>query len=279
LAATISALLVRRKDYVEDLSLQDDLTKRYEKAVTRAFLLTRRKFSSDRVVADPEINADFIKACHDLGIEDSVFHLNLALIGLRKHKKLEARSERSVIPDQWRVAVASEMAARAMYYRHDVSVDTMLAHPELVAEFDRMAASITPGFSPLQYRWAALNVRKKGSRSKVEARVIDKLEWSNRLSFDAVSNVPSDEGVYTLFDRDMRLFVAGTQDLRESIEGQQTIAHTQFFEADLWRPNPQGMVWQYVRLPDSNSDFRFGIVRALVGKWNPIFNIPRGKAA
>jgi hypothetical protein len=279
LGATISALLKRRTDYIEDLNLQDDLSKRYEKAVTRAFLLTRRKFSSDRVLADPEINTEFIKACHDFGIEDSVFHLNLALIGLRKHNKLKAKSERSIIPDQWQVAVASEMAARAMYYRRNVSVDTTLAHPELAAEFDRIAAAITPGFSSLQYRWAALNVRKKGSNSKVQPKVIEELEWSNRVRFDAVNSLPSDEGIYTLFERDTCLFVAGTEDIKESIQSQQTIAHTRFFEADLWRPNPLRMIWQYVRMPDSKSDYRFGIVRSLVGKWEPIFNIPRGKAA
>ena len=35
LAATISELLKRRKEYVEELSLQDDLTRQYEKAVAR----------------------------------------------------------------------------------------------------------------------------------------------------------------------------------------------------------------------------------------------------
>jgi hypothetical protein len=32
-------------------------------------------------------------------------------------------------------------------------------------------------------------------------------------------------------------------------------------------------------MPNTNSDFRFGVVRSLVGQWEPIFNIPRGKAA
>jgi hypothetical protein len=279
LAATISALLQRRKDDVEDPTVQDDLTKRYEKAVTRAFVMTRRSFSSDRVLADPEINADFIKACHDLGIDDSIFHLNLALIGLRKHNKLKMKSVKSVVPNVWRVAVASEMAARAMFYRRGASVDTTLAHPELVKEFDGIAASITPGFSSLQYRWAALNVRKKGANAKIPPKLIQELEWSDRVRFDAFGRVPAEEGVYTLLEQDTCLFVAGTEDLRESIQGQQTIAHAQLFETELWQPNPQRMAWQYVQLPDSSSDQRFGIVRSLVGQWEPIFNIPRGRTA
>lgn len=278
-AATISVVMRRRRGFIDELTLQDDLSKKYERAVRSAYLLTRRDFSSDRVLADPDINADFLRACRDNGVNDSAFHLNLALIGLRKHNKLKAKSRRSVVPDVWRVAVASEMAARAMYFRHDVSVDTTLAHPDLVAEFERIASSVSPGFSALQYRWAALNVRKKGSNCKVKPKEIDDLEWSNRVRFDAVSNLPSDEGVYTLFERDTCLFVAGTEDIRESIEAQQTIAKTQLFEAGLWHPNPVLLGWQYVGLPDSHSDYRFGIVRSLVRRWQPIFNIPRGKAA
>jgi hypothetical protein len=276
LAATLSAVRQPPRPYIDDLSSQYDMTRKYRKAVTRAYLMVRRDFSPDRVLADPQINSDFIKACHDLGIDDTVFHLNLALIGLRKHNKLKAKSVKSVVSDQWRVAVASEMAARAMYYRHNVSVDTTLAHPDLVAEFERIATSITPGFSSFQYRWAALNVRKKGANAKIKPKVIQELDWSNPLRFDATRNLPSDAGVYTLLERATCLFVAGTEDLRESIEGQQTIASARLFERDLWRPSPQHMSWKYVRLPDSNSDYRFGIVRLLVGQWEPIFNIPRG---
>ena len=276
---TVSILLQKRKAIVDDLRLQDDLSKRYEKAVTRAYLNARGGFSSDRVLADPRINADFVRACRDLGVDDSPFHLNLALVGLRKHNKLKAKSKRSNVPDIWRVAVASEMAARTMYYRFGISVDTALAHPDFVTEFDRIASSIAPGFTPLQYRWAALNVRKKGSNAKVRPKVIEGLDWSDRVRFDAVGGVPSDEGVYSLFERDTCLFVAGTEDLKESIKGQQTIAHTRFFEADLWRPNPRHLAWQYVDLPGSHTDFRFGIVRSLVRKWQPVFNIPRGRKA
>lgn len=277
LAATIGLLMRRQAAYIDDLELQDDLSKKYEKAVRRAYLMTRRDFSSDRVLADPAINADFIRACRDLGLHDTVFHLNLALIGLRKHNKLKAKSKKSVVPGQWHYAVASEVAARVMYYRHHVSVDTLLAHPDLVQEFDKLASSITPGFTSFEYRWAALNMRKKGANAKIQPKVVEELEWSPEVRFDESAKLPDDEGVYTLFERNTCLFVAGTEDIQESIESQQTIAQADLFEPELWRPNPDRLWWQYVRMPDSNSDYRFGVVRSLVGQWKPVFNIPRGK--
>lgn len=276
LAATLSHLLHRRKAYIDDLNPRDDLTKKYEKAVTRAYLMVRKDFSSDRVLADPALDAAFIKACRDLSLDDTVFHLNLVLIGLRKHNKLKAKSKKSVVPEQWRYAVASEIAARVMFYRYGASVDTTLAHPALVKEFDKLASSITPGYSSFEYRWAALNMRKKGANAKLEEGVIDELEWSQHVKFGS-SSLPSEEGVYTLFEEDTCLFVAGTEDIEASIQSQKRIAEVPLFEPELWRPNPERLWWQYVRMPDSNSDYRFGVVRSLVGRWEPIFNIPRGK--
>ncbi len=265
----------RRKPYIEDLSPQDDLTKKYEKAVTRAYLTVRQGFSSDRVLADPQINAAFVEACGDLGIEDSVFHLNMALIGLRKHKKLQAKSKRSVIPDQWRYAVASEIAARVLFYRYGTSVDTTLAHPKLVLEFDKLAKAIAPGFMPFEYRWAALNVRKKGSKVKLDSRELGELDWSRRLKFDAGS-VPTAEGIYQLAEGDTCLFVAGTGNLHESIQSQRRIAEIPLFPREYWQPNPRLLEWRYVAMPGSKTDARFGVVRSLVRLWRPIFNIPRG---
>lgn len=278
LAATLSAMLQRRKAYIDDLSPLDDLTKKYEKAVTRAYLSVRQDYSSDRVLADPRLNAAFIKACRDLSLDDTVFHLNLALIGLRKHNKLKAKSKRSTVAEQWRYAVASEISARVIFYRYRASVDTMLAHPKLVDEFDKLASSMAPGYSPFEYRWAALNVRKKGSNIKLSQSVMGDMKWTTHVKFNAAS-LPTDAGVYTLFDRAACLFVAGTEDIENGIRSQKRIAEVPLFEPELWRPDPERMFWQYVRLPKSTADYRFGVVRSLVGSWEPVFNIPRGRLA
>jgi hypothetical protein len=277
LAATLSMLVQRRKAYIDDLNPRDDLTKKYEKAVTQAFVLVRNKFSSDRVLADPVLDGKFIKACRDLGLDDTEFHLNLALVGLRKHNKLKLeKSKRAIVRDQWRYAVASEIAARVMHYRYGASVDTTLCHPQLVKEFDKLAGSITPGYSSFEYRWAALNMRKKGASVKLKANALEQLHWSKQFKFDAPS-FPSDEGVYTLHENETCLFVAGTEDIQESIVSQRRIAEVPLFQSDLWHPDRNSLFWQYVKMPDSKSDERYGIVHSLVGQWKPIFNIPRGE--
>ena len=278
LADALSRLLRLRGRCIDDPVAHEDVTRKCEKAVTNAFLNVRNGFSADRVLADPDLNAKFLRMCRNAGSDDTDFHLNLALIGLRKHNKLKAKSKRSAVPDQWRYAVASEIAARVMYYRYDASVDTTLAHPELVREFDKLASDITPGYSPFEYRWAALNMRKKAANVKLKPAEIERLEWSSQLRFDAVT-LPSDAGVYTLFEQGTCLFVAGTEDIEESIQSQRRIVDVELFQPELWRPKPERLAWQYVKLPDSTNEYRFGVVRSLVGRWRPVFNIPRGRTS
>ena len=278
LAATLSSLMARHREYAADLLPDDDVERRYEKAITRAFLQTRQGFSSDRVLADPRINRRFIAACRDFGLQDSVFNLNLALIGLRKHNKLQFESRRSFIPDQWKCGLASEVAVQVLRYRYGTSSDTTLSHPDLSKEFQHIASTLTPGFSALQYRWAALNMRKKGSGAKIRMKQIQELGWHDDVRFFA-RNIPATEGVYQLFERDTCLFVAGTENLKESIASQRRIASIELFEPTLWKPDPAQLHWRYADMPRTNSTFRFGVVRSLVGHWQPVFNVPRGRQA
>jgi hypothetical protein len=150
-----------------------------------------------------------------------------------------------------------------------------LAHPKLVLEFDKLAKSIAPGFTPFEYRWAALNVRKKGSNEKISAEELNELEWSGHVPF-ASASLPNEEGVYGLFEREMCLFVAGTEGLDESIQSQKRIAEVPLFERAYWQPDPRRMSWQYAVMAGSDAERRFGVVRSLVRAWQPVFNIPRG---
>jgi hypothetical protein len=278
LAATLSALIERRKGFVDDLEAHEGGSRVYEKGVKRAFMLVRDGFSPDRVIADPELDRKFLKACRDNGIDDSAFHLNLTLLSLRKNNKLVGvgRSRRATVPDQWRYSVASEVAARAMYYRYGLSVDSTLCHPVLVKEFDRLAEEIAPGFTPFEYRWAALNIRKKGSAATASRDVVQNLQWSRAVRFDVSARLPTEKGIFVLHEGDTHLFVAGTENIRESIVTQQRITRVSFFDPDLWHPDPSRLHWKYVAMPDTVVSDRYEVVNSLVGEWRPVFNIPRG---
>ena len=60
---------------------------------------------------------------------------------------------------------ASEAALKLISSDYGMTLDEMLCAPQAVSEFDRMAAMLAPGYSPFEYRWAALALRKR-SRTK-----------------------------------------------------------------------------------------------------------------
>jgi hypothetical protein len=118
-------------------------------------------------------------------------------------------------------------------------------------------------------------MRKKGANVKLRDEEIDGLQWTGPLKF-TVASLPAEEGVYSLFEQGTCLFVGATEDIQESITEQRRIANVPLFGDELWIPNPGALAWRYAQLPDWTSDQRFGLVRALVGRWQPVFNIPRG---
>jgi hypothetical protein len=62
------------------------------------------------------------------------------------------------------------MASSQIRYRYGASVDDILAYPEIGEEFDKLAERLAPGWTPLEYRLAALYVRKNLRRCKREER-------------------------------------------------------------------------------------------------------------
>ena len=49
---------------------------------------------------------------------------------------------------------------------YGMNLDELLASPNVAAEFDQMSAEFAPGFTPFEYRWAALSIRKRATKSK-----------------------------------------------------------------------------------------------------------------
>jgi hypothetical protein len=123
---------------------------------------TSQGLSPDRVVADPELNAAFLAECVRLGLVGSPATLNRALLNLRKQGELRDRKSRKTSfanEDEYRFA--AEMAVRFLERRDGLSLDAIICDPAMATEFDGLAAKILPGYTSLQYRWAALNLRKK----------------------------------------------------------------------------------------------------------------------
>ena len=249
---------------------------KFDGALAEAFRKTCKKNSPDRVVADPELHHAFIEQCKMLGLENPEFDLCFSLLNMRKGNELKGLdSTRKPVMGQWRYAAASEIAARVVHWRHGLTVDRIICHPTVVEEFEQVARSITPGYSSFEYRWAGLGCRKVGQ--KAAQGLVDRLRWSDPLSFAAVGDLPDAKGVYALRDRQHEadcIFVCGTENIREGIAAQTNLGSQNLFGDGLWRPDPQQLVWTYAKTLATAAD-RHGIVNKLVSQWSPILNVVR----
>jgi site-specific DNA-methyltransferase (adenine-specific) len=135
-----------------------------ERGVVDAFKRAAGGYSADRVIADPVLNAAFIDECSKLGLPGRPRDWNLMLFGLRKAGKLTEVGTTKRTQLSWEsmdpFEFASEIALRRMLDLGCPSLDYVLSDPVAVARFDDFARSLAPGFSCLQYRWAALRLRK-----------------------------------------------------------------------------------------------------------------------
>lgn len=247
--------------------------------IISAFETTRNGFSADRVVADPALDAAFVTHCRSLGLAADAATLNRALINLRKTGHLRyLKSRRTSFPDEDPYRFASEMAARFMERRDGVTLDDIICDPELASEFDRLAGSISPGFSPLEYRWAALNLRK-ASRLAPEllARVAPPVRVLsfpvNQLHLDTIEAVP---GLYLFFTPIECLYVGEAESLRNRIRKHLDHSDSKGLAHWMWEQGIEQLFLEIQVLDVSVSQkVRRALERELIRGRRPLFNIQR----
>ncbi len=249
--------------------------------IEQAYAACYDGYSVDRIIVDPELNRRFIDECRQHGSNEPVAELNRKLFNLRKrgllsqHKATRRTSFRG--EDAYRFA--AEIAARFMERQHATSLDSILCDPALASQFDEMANRIAPGYSPLQYRFAALNLRKvRKLRPELVARVAAQAiaihSWPMR-DFD-LENVPNEQGLYLLYDANELLYVGESDNLRSRLKKHLDHSDNKGFARWLWDTGPDGLNIEVHVLPgDTSARVRKALELELIRSRNAIFNIKR----
>ena len=146
----------------------------------RAFRRSSGGYSADRVVADPELDREFLDTCAKMGLERA-FVLNRSVFRLRKAGKLQCVPTNEQRTDfAWEEAddylFASEIAWRQIRDQNQASLDDILLPIRLLADqFDQIAEEIRAlDFRRFSHRW--------GARKRYEEVSIVAGHRSNRLS-------------------------------------------------------------------------------------------------
>jgi site-specific DNA-methyltransferase (adenine-specific) len=192
--------------------------------IMEAFTRASGGYSADRVVADPVLNAAFIEQCSVLAIPGRQRDWNLTLLQLRKSGKLAEIPTTKKPEISWEdmdpYEFASEMALAEMLRNGCPSLDFVLCDPPTAARFDDLARSLAPGFRPVEYRLAALRLRKDARLWRASSeQVRSPLDREpKRISLEAgeLAQVRRLPGVYRLMPRVKNptpIYVGETRDL------------------------------------------------------------------
>jgi len=204
--------------------------------IRRAFEAVRNGYSPDRIVADPDLNAAFLA--------------------------------------EYRFA--SEIAARLLERRDQITLDAILCDPVRAAEFDAIAASLAPGFTPLQYRWAALTLRKMRRLvpELISHALPPKAVTMQRVKELDLQQVPRAQGLYVFLERTQALYVGEAENLRTRIEKHLDHSDNKHLARWLWDRGSDEVFLELHELdPSTVTRVRRSLEVELIRSRRPVFNI------
>jgi len=179
-------------------------------------------YSTDRVVIDPELNAKFLAECRKGGLTSDDYHINHALLDIRKSGKAELpkATKKTEFRDYDEYIFAAEIAIRILQRSKGVTLDQILCDPMLALEFDRIAKQLAPAQTALKLRCAALNLRKTRRLGPTDRTPIENvnLVTAGPMKLVRPGDLPTVPGVYSFFDTNRPLFAGGTDNLQHRIE-------------------------------------------------------------
>ena len=248
--------------------------------ISQALASMDTPWSIDRVIVDPELNQAFVLACRTLGLVEDVVTLNRRLMNLRKRASLkrETRSRKTSFADEAEYRFASEIAVRALERQTSRSLDEILCDPCLIAQFDLLAQEIAPGYSTVQYRWAALNLRKsKHLAPEILGRIVQSVEVL-RFTLDEIdlSTLPVEQGLYIFHELRETLYVGEAQHLRNRLKKHLDHSDNKGLARWLWEHGTAGVFLELHTLPsDTSTTVRRALETELIRSRHPLFNVQR----
>ena len=191
---------------------------------------------------------------------------------------IRTTTRRTKFRDQEMYQFASEVAARFLEHQSQATVDEILCDPELTHQFDDLAKQICPGFSQLQYRWAALKLRKsKRLRPELFAHVVDpNTVQVFKLDDLDLQRIPTEQGIYIFFGGAETLYVGEGENLRLRIKKHLDHSDIKAVARHFWDHGTAGLNLEIMVLPKSTTTrIRQALEAELINSRRAKFNIKR----
>jgi len=251
-------------------------------AIIQAFAETRDGYSADRLIVDPCMNRRFLHRCRELGLLGTDFELNWELMRARKNGELSGlpKTKKYTVQQRDDFEYASELAVKHLQLTDGASLDRILCDPVLAERFDEYAARLAPGFSPLDYRWAALGLRKAGRLKALKDEIGRPPKLQRLGSVEAVrpEEVPEVAGLYLLSSEQNNVYMSQTENLRRRVERHVEVSDSHGLPPWLWNIEEEPLCLSVAPLPRVNKVVRQAMELVLLRKLKPVLNLDRRAA-
>jgi hypothetical protein len=251
-------------------------TNERELLIAEAFRKVYNGWSTDRVVIDPKLDAQFLKECRKIGLTQNDYELNHQLFDIRKSGKvsLPPATRRSQFRDYDQFEFASEIAFRFLQRRDCVSLDRILCDPEFRNQFDDYAKRLCPDISVLHLRAGALNLRKSHRLRPTDSKgPIYTLISAGKVEKMDLSKLPTDPAAYVFYEGSRPLFAGETVNLQSRIKRHMLTSEHKglpIWLEEIIATDPLDL--RYAVLPAVVLTNRLSWLRNFINKEHPILN-------
>lgn len=241
-----------------------------------AFVDVHVGYSSDRVIADPALNLEFIAACRNRGLQHAEEDLNRNLLNLRKRGELDVKTTRETRFNDDEYRFSAEIAIRHLERRDQITLDDVLVDRRLAIEFDSICVDLAPGYSSLEYRWSALRLRKtRGLPPEIISHAIpDDMVHLLKCSEVDPNTLPTAAGVYILFSRKATLYVGEAANLRTRLKKHLEHSDNKMLAQWFWQEGIDSSSLElHVLSENVSTKTRKALESELIRSRKPLFNI------
>jgi site-specific DNA-methyltransferase (adenine-specific) len=148
----------------------------------------------------------------------------------------------------------------------------------VASEFDQIAHRLSPGFTPVQYRWAALNLRKASQlKPEILGRVVKAVavQTFDVSSLD-IQMIPTQPGLYIFYSSDCALYVGEAENLNNRIRRHLDHSDNKGLARWIWEQGADELNLEIHALPAGTSTrVRRALEVELIRSRKSMFNVKR----
>jgi site-specific DNA-methyltransferase (adenine-specific) len=159
--------------------------------------------------------------------------------------------------------------------RDNVSLDDILLCPEIASEFDAICCDISPGFSSLRYRWAALRLRKsRNLQPEILGHVVPTEVILIPVTNIALEEIPKAPGIYCFSSLKATLYVGEASCLRTRIKKHVVHSDNKYLARWIWEQGVEELTLELHVLKSSvATKVRKAMETELIRSRKPEFNV------